>query len=126
MAEYQPGVCNIGAEEVSFRRRAGHAGAVATGALLVTMLAVGAPRAARVLLVLPAAGAASGYLQARSHFCARYGSQGVYNVGGLGQVAEVVDAEARAADRARSRRIGLQSLGIGLAVAAVAVALPAR
>lgn len=123
---YVPGVCNIGTEEIARRRRAGHVGAAVTAGLLAVLLATRAPRLARLVVALPAAGAASGYVQARSRFCAGFGSRGLYNFGPLGQEQDVPDAEARALDRARARGIGLTSLGIGVAVGALAVALPGR
>ena len=122
--EYQPGVCNIGPAEIARRRRAGHTGAIATLVVLAVLLAIDAPPVARLILVLPAAVAASGYLQARLKFCAGFGSAGVFNFGEVGSTESVVDDAARAADRRRSRQIGLASFVIGLAIALVAVALP--
>lgn len=122
--EYLPGLCNIGPAEIAFRRRAGHVGTAATIGLLAVLVATRAPRPWRALIALPAAGAASGYLQARHRFCAAYGSRGVYGFGALGAVSDVVDPEARALDRATSRRIGRNSGLIGLAAAALALALP--
>ena len=124
--EYQPGVCNIGPEEIAMRRRAGHASAAVTLGLLIVILVTRAPRAARLLIAMPAAGAASGYLQARHRFCAGYGSRGVFNLGRVGDTTAVADPSARAADLATSRRIGLQSGLVGLAAGIAAVALPAR
>ncbi len=121
---YRPGVCNIGPEEIARRRMVGHVGAVATVALLAVLVAIGAPPPVRLLVALPAAGSASGYLQAWLRFCAGFGARGVFNFGSLGSTDQVVDAEARARDRARSNRIGLASLAIGVAVALLAVALP--
>ena len=122
---YRPGVCNIGPEEIARRRRAGHVGALATLVVLATLIAVGAPPLARLLLVLPAAGAASGYLQAWLKFCAGFGAAGIFNLGPLGTTTAVADDDARARDRVRAFQIGLASLVVGLAVGLVAVALPA-
>lgn len=122
--EYDPGVCNIGPAEIARRRRAGHVGLGATVALLVGLVAIGAPPLARLLVALPAAAAASGYLQARLRFCAGFGSRGVFNFGALGRTERIADAEARARDRARAAQIGLASLAIGIAVGVVAVLLP--
>ena len=121
---YQPGICNIGPAEIARRRRAGHVGLGATIVLLAGLVAIGAPPPARLLVALPAAAAASGYLQARFRFCAGFGSRGVYNFGELGQTVQVEDAEARRRDRARATQIGLASLAIGVAVGLVAVGLP--
>ena len=122
--EYRPGVCNIGPAEIARRRRAGHVGLLAAVILLGILVAIGAPPLARLVVGLPAAAAASGYLQAWLKFCAGFGSRGVFNFGPLGQVDEVVDPDARARDRARSNQIGLASLAIGVAVAGLAVLLP--
>ncbi|MGZ8439141.1 MAG: hypothetical protein ACXWXR_11480 [Candidatus Limnocylindrales bacterium] len=121
---YRPGVCNIGGAEIARRRRGGDAGVVATAVLFVTLVAIDAPPTARLLLAIPAAGAASGYLQARLRFCAGFGSRGVFNFGQLGEVVEVRDPEAWSRDRARSRQIGAASLAVGVAVAVVAALLP--
>jgi hypothetical protein len=121
---YEPGVCNIGPEEVARRRRAGHAGLLVTVILLVILLAVSAPQLARFLVALPAAGAASGYLQAWLRFCAGFGSRGIFNFGQLGQTQQVPSSDARARDRARARQIGLASIGIGVAAGVGAVLLP--
>jgi len=123
-SEYRPGVCNIGPEEIARRRRAGHLGVVATLATLAILLAIDAPPLARLLLALPAAGAATGYLQAWLKFCAGFGSAGVFNFGPLGGTVKVDDAEARRRDRARSIQIFLAALAIGLAVGVVAVIVP--
>lgn len=121
---YQPGVCNIGREEISRRRRAGHLGLIASILVLALLLAIQAPNWTRLALVVTAGAAASGYLQAWLHFCAGFGSKGVFNFGPLGTVQSVADADARSRDRRRSLEIGLASLAIGLAVGIAAVLLP--
>jgi hypothetical protein len=103
---------------------AGHVGVLATFVLLAVLAAIGAPPPARLLVGLPAAAAASGYLQAWLRFCAGFGSRGVYNFGPLGSTEQVADATARRRDRARARQIGLASLAVGIVVAAVAAVLP--
>ena len=122
--EYRPGVCNIGPAEIARRRRAGHVGLLVTVAVLAALVAIDAPPVARLLLILPAAVAASGYLQARLKFCAGFGSRGIFNFGPVGDTEQVVDEEARARDRARANRIGLASVAIGVVVGVVAVMIP--
>jgi ferric-dicitrate binding protein FerR (iron transport regulator) len=123
---YEPGVCNIGPEEIARRRRAGHIGLIVSVGLFAVLLVVAAPHWTRLLLVVTAAGSASGYLQAWFHFCAGFGSAGVYNFGPLGTVQRIVDPQARSRDRRKSLQIGLASLAIGLAVGIGAVLLPIR
>jgi hypothetical protein len=121
---YQPGVCNIGPAEIARRRRSGHAGLLISVVLLAGLMLIGAPHWTRLALVLTAGGSASGYLQAWFHFCAGFGSTGVYNFGPLGNVVQVADPAARSRDRRRSIEIGLASLAIGLVVGITAFLLP--
>jgi hypothetical protein len=123
--DYQPGICNIGPAEIARRRMAGHVGVVATVGILAALIAIGAPPVTKLVVILPAAVAASGYLQARERFCAAYGSRGVFNFGAAAGDAEtVVDQEARELDRRKARRISLTSFAIGALVGLVAFALP--
>jgi ferric-dicitrate binding protein FerR (iron transport regulator) len=124
ITEYQPGVCNIGPAEIARRRRAGHVGLVATVVVLAALILIDAPPAMRLLATLPAAAAASGYLQARLKFCAGFGSRGIFNFGSLGASTNVVDDEARALDRRRSRQISAWALAIGVVVGVVAALVP--
>jgi hypothetical protein len=123
---YSPGVCNIGPAEIARRRRAGHVALLVTAGLFAALLIFAAPPWIRLLLVLTAGGSATGYLQARLHFCAGFGSAGTYNFGPVGTVEKVIDPDARARDRFRSIQIGLASLAIGLAVGIGAFLLPVR
>jgi hypothetical protein len=122
--DYQPGVCNIGPAEIARRRRAGHTGLIATIALFAFLVAISAPPLARLILIIPAAVSASGYLQAYLKFCAGFGSRGIFNFDGVGTTQQVGDAASRALDKAKANRIGLASFAIGVAVAVVAVLLP--
>ena len=121
---YQPGVCNIGPREIARRRMAGHVGLLLTLGVLAALVTFDAPAWLRLVLIVPAAGAASGYLQAYLKFCAGYGQLGVFNFGEAGDTHQVADDTARAADRRRARQIGLASFAIGVLVAAIAVLLP--
>jgi len=124
ISDYVPGQCNIGAAEIAGRRRAGHVGLVSTIGLLAVLVAIGAPPVARLAIALPAAIAASGYLQARLRFCAAYGSRGVYNFDTLGRTEHVEDGDALRRDRFRATQISIASGLIGLAVGVAAVLLP--
>ena len=122
--DYQAGACNIGPAEIQRRRMTGHVGLATTVAALAVLLLIGAPAISRLLVVIPAAVSASGYLQARLRFCANYGWRGIFNTGEIGDDRQVVDPAARAADRRMALRIGLGSAAIGLTVAIVAALLP--
>ena len=87
--------------------------------LLAAVLIIDAPSWVRLVLFLPAAVAASGYLQAHFRFCADYGWRGVFNFGDAGhdRVSPVGDPAARVQDRRRAALIGLGSGAVGLLVA---------
>jgi hypothetical protein len=121
---YEPGVCNIGPQEIARRRRAGHVGLIATAGVLAGVVLADLHPLARLAVIAPATISASGYLQARLKFCAGYGQLGVFNLGPLGNTTAITDADALARDRRRSRQISLTSFAIGAAVGAVAVVLP--
>ena len=121
--QYVPGTCNIGPEEIALRRRAGHAGLAVTAALATVLLRSDLHRAWRLTLALPAAGAASGYLQARQRFCANYGFRGLYNFDTRGHEQPVPLSDAQAEDRRRSIQIATSSAAIGLGVALVSMAV---
>jgi hypothetical protein len=121
---YQPGVCNIGPEEIARRRRSGHVGLIATIGLFAVLVLIGAPPIARLLVGLPAMIAASGYLQAWLKFCAGFGTAGIYNFGSRGEHVSVADADARRKDRIKSLQISLTSFAVGAVVGVVAFLLP--
>jgi hypothetical protein len=123
-ADYSPGVCNIGPAEIGRRRMAGHIGLIVTVVGFLALVATGAPNWLRLVLFLPAAGSASGYLQGWFHFCVNFGSRGVYNFGPVGTVQRVVEPADRARDRRRSLVIALASAVVGVVVALVAMAIP--
>ena len=124
--QYVPGTCNIGPEEIALRRRAGHAGLAVTAALAAVLLRSDLHPAWRLTLALPAAGAASGYLQARQRFSANYGFRGLYNFDARGHEQPVITAQAQAEDRRRALLISAASAGIGLGVAVAAILVPPR
>ena len=121
--QYVPGTCNIGPEEIAIRRRAGHAGLAVTAALATVLLRSDLHPAWRLTLALPAAGAASGYLQARQRFCANYGFRGLYNFDARGQEQPVsrTQAQEQEEDRRRALQITATSAAIGLGVGLAAM-----
>lgn len=124
--EYIPGVCNIGPAERRRRRLGGIAGTVATLLVLAGLLYVDAPLYWRLILVIPAAGAATGFLQDAMHFCAGFGMKGIFNVVNSAGVTDNVELEEfRLKDKRKAQQIALYSVAIGLIVALIALLLPA-
>jgi len=125
MAEYIPGVCNIGSAEIARRRRAGWVGVVISIVFLLLFILLHIPPIFRLIVFLPASLAATGFLQAYFHFCAGFGFKGVYNLmKPVGETEEVEKAEFRAKDRQKAQQIMLYSVLISLVVAGVIYYLP--
>lgn len=117
---YVPGVCNIGRVEIARRMQVGWVGAIVTIAVCIVLPVAHVPAVWRLLLFLPAALAASGFLQAYMHFCAGFGSRGLFNFGSeVGKTETVTQAEFRAKDRKKARLIIALSACIGAVVAVV-------
>lgn len=112
---YVPGSCNIGTAETAMRRRAGRVGAALAVVLAVVLIAADADPRWRLLVALPAAMSAVGFLQARQRFCAAYGLRGVMGFSPkVGATEAVGSDDARRKDAAVAKRIMAQSLLIGL------------
>jgi hypothetical protein len=117
-------VCNIGPAEIARRRRTGHIGLLATIGLFLLLVLVDAPSWTRFSVALPAALAASGYLQAALRFCVAFGIGGVFNFGQRRDLHHIGDAAARAQDRARALQLLAMVTAIALAVGLAAVLVP--
>jgi hypothetical protein len=77
----------------------------------------------RLLIAIPATGAAIGYLQAQLRFCVAFGMRGVFNFGRERRdLRTVTDVHARRRDRARALQILGASIVIGIGVALLALA----
>jgi hypothetical protein len=125
--EYVPGVCNIGPAEIGKRRQAGWVGLAATIVLWGLFWILRVPGPWRLFLFVPAAMGASGFLQAALHFCAGFGSRGVYNFRSeVGKTDTVDQAEFRRKDRMKANQIGLLSglIGIIVALAGLFIVIP--
>ena len=121
---YQPGVCNIGPAEIRQRRRVGFIGLAVAVVFLVVAYSLAWPAPWRLIVFLPAAMSASGFLQARLHFCARFGASGLFNFGDLGSGTSVMEAEFRRKDRNKAVQILLLSALAGAVVALLALFIP--
>lgn len=121
---YQPGVCNIGPAEIRQRRRVGWIGLVVAVVFLALAFALGIPGPYRLLVFLPVGMAASGFLQAGMHFCARFGASGLFNFGEVGPTESVMEAEFRRADQRKAIQIIVFTLIIAAVVAVVAFLIP--
>ncbi|KTG09976.1 hypothetical protein AUR64_10220 [Haloprofundus marisrubri] len=126
MAEYEPGVCNIGEGEQRKRYALGAVALVATLGLFVGVLTTGAPTLLLLASVVPLFGVAEGYFQGRHNFCTGFATLGIYDTSDDGtDRREVPDASARRADRQRARQIHAKSAtaAVGATILVYAVGL---
>ena len=124
-SSYVPGMCNINTAEVAYRRKAMWFGIVVSIVVFVASLALqltwwlGA-----LLLFVPIYIAAIGYLQVRNKFCVSYGANGRQNADeDSDEALQVIEADALRADKAKTRHMNLQALGVTLLVVAVTALL---
>jgi hypothetical protein len=122
---YVPGACNIGEYEIRRRRRSAIAGFAIAAAVLVGLLAADLPAWTRLVVLIPAWGAAVTWLQARRRFCVGFAAAGISNFGDddSGRQA-ITDPAQRAADRRKSLELIRDGFVIGLVITLVAVLLP--
>jgi hypothetical protein len=126
-SEYIPGVCNIGPAETAMRKRAGWLGAIVTAVLWGAFAYLRVKEVWYVLLFFPAASSASGFIQAKMHFCAAFGLKSLFNFGPeVGKTDTVLQAEFRVLDRRKAWRILGYSSSVGVLVALVAYLLERR
>lgn len=123
--EYIPGVCNIGPAEIKRRRQSGWLGVGVTIAAWALFAVFRVPLPWRLFLFFPAMIGASGFLQAALHFCAGFGTRGVFNFGTVvGATQTVEQAEFRRKDQGKARMIGMYAALIGIAIAVAGYFLP--
>jgi hypothetical protein len=119
--QYVPGVCNIGPAEIHARKRVGWTGVVLTVAIWIVLLLLHSPKSLFLVLFFPATVAATGFIQAYSHFCAAFGMQGLFNViSEVGKTDTVMQAESRKQDRNKAIRIIVYSVLVGIVIALLA------
>lgn len=121
MAEYIPGVCNIGPAEIKARRNLGISWGIGTLGLFFLLYILNVDPLWRLVIFFPAVVAYSGIYQAQMKFCAGYGNSGLYNVAkSVGHYDTVEQAEFRKKDKKKAQQIFAYSLVSALAVAIIA------
>lgn len=123
--EYQAGVCNIGAREITRRRAVGIAAlvfALISGYTL--LMANDLNKSARWGIFFPLLVSAIGFIQARNKFCLAYGLAGTFNFGKIGDMQRVFDTESKRTDRKKAFSILIQAAIISGIATAIFVTLP--
>ncbi len=118
---YVPGVCNIGAKEIAFRKYLGISSLFLTLIIWGLIVLFNLNDWVYFLLFFPSAGAALSLIQAYSHFCVNFGMRGLFNFSNeLKKTETISEREFREKDKSKSIKIILISLFIGLAAALTA------
>jgi len=121
---YVPGVCNLSDAEARRRNVAGWSGLIVTVVLEAYFIYANVAPAVRLVVFIPAAISAMGFLQGLMHFCVNFGMRGVFNMSSdVGKTDTVAQAEYRAQDKRKARQIIIHSVLIGIIVAALAFLL---
>ena len=123
-AVYIAGQCNLGKMEIRQRQMVGLVGLFFSLSSLIGLIAVDAPRGARLGIFLPLMVASVGYVQSRSKFCLAYGFAGTFNLGKLGDISRVSDPIDRVADRRTALKILAKSFLLAAIATAVVFVLP--
>jgi hypothetical protein len=123
-ADYIPGTCNIGRDELRSRRIVAAIGFVLSLSALSALITTDASQSARIGIFIPLLVMSVGWVQSRKKFCLAYGFAGTFNFGKLGHLSRVADPIARAADRRQAIMIFAQSALYAAILTALVVALP--
>ena len=123
-ADYIPGTCNIGGDELRSRRIVAAVGLILSLSALAIFIATDVSQSARLGIFIPLLIMSIGWVQSRKKFCLAYGFAGTFNFGKLGHLSRVSDPIARAADRRTALMIFAQSTLYAAVLTAIVVALP--
>ncbi len=123
-AEYIPGTCNIGPQEIRARRN----GAIFSGALMLALIVflpmIHVHKIWRLVLFIPASAFGVSFLQWYNKFCVGFGMKGIFNFGELGKTFTVEQKEDYRKDRTKAQRMIIQGIGFGLLLAIVFYTIP--
>ena len=123
-ADYIPGTCNIGGDELRSRRIVAAVGLILSLSALAIFIATDVSQSARLGIFIPLLIMSIGWVQSRKKFCLAYGFAGTFNFGKLGHLSRVSDPIARAANRRTALMIFAQSTLYAAVLTALVVALP--
>ena len=118
MAEYKPGVCNIGKNEIRKRYAFGAAGLALFAVLVYLLLSLSMPKIYLLSAFVPLVLAFEGIYQGYFGFCVGYASRGIYDLEGSGGgYGKVADTGSHKADMARANTITMYAVASALVVA---------
>ncbi len=121
MPEYQPGVCNIGKNEIRKRYSLAVIGFMISALAVYTMTLLGWPRLVLLLSFAPLVMGFEGLYQGYFRFCAGFAAAGIYDFAGSGgSRSKVSDSKEHKKDLMKATQIHIYSLASGAVVAVIA------
>lgn len=123
--EYQAGVCNIGKQEIEYRKRVvGYGSGLVGLALYIMFVFFNVPILLYPFILIPVFISIHGFNEARHRFCTNYGRNGKYNITSeVGLTQNVLSQIKRDADRKLANRIIKDSSWKSLLITVVLIAV---
>lgn len=123
--EYRAGECNIGEEEVKYRKRvAGYGSALVAVALYTMLVFFDVPIVMYLLLLVPVFISVHGFNESRHGFCTSYARTGRYNMNNeVGMTLDVISQDKRDKDRKYAKKLIFDSVKLNVLITAVLIGL---
>lgn len=120
MAEYKPGDCNIGKDEIRKRYGIAVAAFVVSAIVVYVIFLFNLPHWELLLTFIPLAMGFEGFYQGYFKFCAGFAAAGVYDfTGSGGSRKKVTDPESHRKDMRNARRIHIYSIISSIIIVAI-------
>jgi hypothetical protein len=120
MVGYQPGICNIGKNEIRKRYGLAAVAFVITAIVVYAILSFNWPHWTLLISFIPLVMAFEGFYQGYFHFCAGFAAKGMYDLTGSGGSKEkVTDPGFHKEDMKKAMRIHIYSIISSLIIAAI-------
>jgi hypothetical protein len=120
MDSYQPGVCNIGKNEIRKRYTIGFVGLVTTAILVFVIALFSLPTWSILVSIVPLFLGAEGFYQGYFRFCAGFAARSVFDFSGSStEKGNVADKEAHELDMRKAMRINLYSIATAAIVTVI-------
>ena len=121
---YIPGTCNIGAEQLTKRKRFAFKSVLGTILCLFFLQAFHLDKIWRLLMVVPFAVTSVALQQVAYKFCYVFGLKGLYGFGEIDKANKIKEDEFRKKDRRKSQLMLISSLLIGIILSVAYYFLP--
>lgn len=118
MSHYQPGVCNLGKNEINKRYIAGVVGFGLTIVLTAILIYFDFYLPYSLIFdIIPLMVGFAGVYQARNKFCVAFAARGIYNFTGTAdEKGKVINVDFHKLDLVKAKKINLESLGSSLII----------